>query len=453
MDCLEGMKQIKHDSVDLIVTDPPYGYSFMGKDWDKAVPSVDIWNECFRILKHGAFCFVMSAPRQDVQSQMIIRLQEAGFNVRFTPLYWASASGFPKASNISKMVDKQMGVEREKTGEIKTHAQKGVAIAEERTVIGAGAFGEARTEELTKATSPQAKALDGSYGGFQPKPAVELILVAMKPCTEKTYVNQALKNNKGITWLDDCRIPYDTEYIPQPRGNLNTTSEQKYGYKNCVEIGSPNGRFPANLLVSDDCLNDGNVSKSSKINSLGGFGISKNDYGDNSKDIDYERGYEDSGSFSRYFDLDKWFINKLPNSVKKTFPFFIVPKASKGEKDDGMNEFEEGEVPYSKYRGNYDTTKSYVSEYPNGKKRPMNKMRNIHPTVKPTKLISYLITLASREGDLILDPFMGSGTTAIASRQLSRNFIGYEKDKEYHKICLARIKEHLAQKKLFEVSA
>ena len=83
----------------------------------------------------------------------------------------------------------------------------------------------------------------------------------------------------------------------------------------------------------------------------------------------------------------------------------------------------------------------------------MNKMRNIHPTVKPTKLISYLITLASREGDLILDPFMGSGTTAIASRQLSRNFIGYEKDKEYHKICLARIKEHLAQKKLFEVSA
>jgi len=76
--------------------------------------------------------------------------------------------------------------------------------------------------------------------------------------------------------------------------------------------------------------------------------------------------------------------------------------------------------------------------------------KNIHPTVKPTQLMSYLITLGSRENDLILDPFIGSGTTAIASRLLTRNFIGFEKDKEYHKIAEARIKDYMEQMKLGE---
>src|SRR6266700_6626879 len=104
---LTVLKTIDDNSVDCVVTDPPYGYSFMGKDWDKAVPSVDIWKECVRVLKPGAFAFIMSAPRQDVLSQMVVRLSEAGFRTDFTSLYWAYASGFPKAANIGKMVDKR----------------------------------------------------------------------------------------------------------------------------------------------------------------------------------------------------------------------------------------------------------------------------------------------------------------------------------------------------------
>jgi len=100
-DCLELMKELDSDSVDLILTDPPYGYSFMGKDWDKAVPSVDVWRECLRILKPGGWCFVMSAPRQDVLSRMIVNLSDAGFKTDFTSIYWAYASGFPKATNVS----------------------------------------------------------------------------------------------------------------------------------------------------------------------------------------------------------------------------------------------------------------------------------------------------------------------------------------------------------------
>ena len=148
--------------------------------------------------------------------------------------------------------------------------------------------------------------------------------------------------------------------------------------------------------------------------------------------------YKSEGSFSRYFDLDKWHINKLPKSAQKTFPFMIVPKASSSEKNDGMNGDENKQVCRTNNAGEFKNL-----DIPVG---------NSHPTVKPIKLMSYLITLGSRENDLILDPFIGSGTTAIASRKLTRNFIGFELSKEYHKIAEARIKDELAQKKLGEVA-
>ena len=115
-DSLIELAKLKDNSVDLIVTDPPYGYSFMGKEWDKALPDKRIWKECLRVLKHGGFAYVMSAPRQDVLSRMMIDLEGAGFNTSFTSMYWAYASGFPKAMNISKAVDKKLGVEREVVG-------------------------------------------------------------------------------------------------------------------------------------------------------------------------------------------------------------------------------------------------------------------------------------------------------------------------------------------------
>ena len=115
-DCLESMKKMPDNSVDLVVTDPPYGYNFMGKDWDKAVPSIDIWKECLRVLKPGAFAFVMSAPRQDVLSQMIVRLGDAGFDTDFTSMYWTFSSGFPKSLSIHKKIQKDITELLEKQG-------------------------------------------------------------------------------------------------------------------------------------------------------------------------------------------------------------------------------------------------------------------------------------------------------------------------------------------------
>src|SRR5947208_10200205 len=104
--CLKVLKTLENGSVDCVVTDPPYGYSFMGKDWDKAVPPTEVWKECLRVLKPGAFAFIMSAPRLDVLSQMSLRIEQAGFEIGFTPIFWTYATGFPKAQNIGRAVDK-----------------------------------------------------------------------------------------------------------------------------------------------------------------------------------------------------------------------------------------------------------------------------------------------------------------------------------------------------------
>jgi site-specific DNA-methyltransferase (adenine-specific) len=209
----------------------------------------------------------------------------------------------------------------------------------------------------------------------------------MKPRTEKTYVDQVLSNGKGVTWLDDCRIPFKD--CSDKSGVMNGNDERSnfvgytYGLKDYKDKrkrghGNSEGRFPANLLVSDDILND----------------------------------------HSRYFDLDAWFA--------------IIPKPAKSEKNKGCED-----LPEKIANPNYGS---------GGFKRPTDEPErqikprgNHHPTVKPIKLMSYLITLGSRPDEIVLDPFMGSGTTGISAKLTGRNFIGYEMEEEYFQIAEARI--------------
>ena len=283
------------------------------------------------------------------------------------------------------------------------------------------------------------KEFEGAYGGFQPKPAVEVIIVIQKPGTEPTQAGQALNNGKGITWLDDCRIPYSDESDQEAvracttepdKHSAFTSIEGKYdsgGYKKKDE--NTQGRFPANLLVSDDVLDDGKITKSSPVTQSKntGFGGNNNDYGQNSKDWgkEYQTGCYDKGTFSRFFSLDAW--------AEKNLPFLIVPKASKKEKNAGVGHLE----GYGRF---HNSSKS--GEMMPSKKMPPSKVKgNHHPTVKPIKLMSYLITLGSRPGDTILDPFAGSGTTGCAAEMLGREYILIEMTEEYIPIIEARL-EH-----------
>ena len=424
-DSIDELKKLKDNSVDLLCTDPPYGYGFMGKSWDKTLPPKEIFQESLRVLKPGSFAFVMSAPRSDVQYRMAQMLEDVGFEIGYTPIYWTYATGFPKASNIGKMVDKRLGAKRETTG-TRVSAYGDAELSESND--GRNLWGKNATnvvELKNKPASDEAKKLDGSYGGYQPKPAVEVVIVAMKPLSQKGYLDQALDNQKGITWLDDCRIPFagmnDKEQFDKDNvaGMMNFDEKYERGEGKMYEGGwekpmrtstksesSPLGRFAANLLVSDDVLN---VESKGQLAPTTGNEPSMNKdmltHGDYSGHGKAMKPRNDGNSFSRYYSLNAWWnsrLSKLPDEVKNTFPFLVVPKASKSEKNNGVE-------------------------------------NNIHPTVKPLNLMSYLVTLGSRKDDVVLDPFMGSGTTPMACVTLSRNYIGIEREDEYFEIANARV--------------
>jgi len=366
-DSLDILKTLDNNSVDLTLTDPPYGYSFMGKHWDKALPNIEIWKECYRVMKPGAFIFVMSAPRSDVQSRMSIDLENAGFVTSFTPIFWVYSSGFPKAYNMGQSAEKLMttGKARRPDRDLGNITRNRWSGEQDGTLF-------TDTGGKIELTTEEGKRLQGAYGGFQPKPAVEVVIVAMKPLSKKTFVENALNNGKGITWLDDCRIP---------PGDRETES-----------------RFMSNLLVQDDHL----------------------------------------GENSKFFDLDSWWnerINSLPEKIANEFPTLLVKKPNKNEKELGLENFEKKTA--GSYLGNVDEkNNNSIGANPS---RPPSKKANTHPTVKPIELMNYLTILGSRENDVILDPFMGSGTTCVSSLINKRNCIGIELEKDYFDIANARI--------------
>ncbi len=192
-----------------------------------------------------------------------------------------------------------------------------------------------------------------------------------------------------------------------------------------------------------------NNGKTTKSNSKDGVRKAGSEFGQNSgwndhKNVDsIRKGISDEGSFSRYYDLDAWWesrIQELPLDVQTTYPFMIVAKASKSEKNKGLDGLEEKFKAGADFRPNH-KEKALEGESGNPYGR-WDKVKNFHPTVKPISLMSYLVTLGSREDDLVLDPFVGSGTTCIAAKLLDRKYIGMEMDDGYVVIAQERIKAH-----------
>ena len=148
-----------------------------------------------------------------------------------------------------------------------------------------------------------------------------------------------------------------------------------------------------------------------------------------------DMGYADCGTFSRYFDLDSWWrerLNEMPPNLRALVPFLVVPKPSQGEKDEGCEDLPIGQLKRGGGLGK-DPSK------PNAFGSVKAAGRNIHPTCKPLKLMAWLVTLGSMADDLVLDPFLGSGTTAVACKLLKRFFLGIERDPMYYTIARSRI--------------
>ena len=426
-DCIDVMKTFPDNSIDCVVTDPPYGMSFMGKEWDKALPPLAAFTEVCRVLKPGALCFVMSSPRQDLMWRMMKLLEDAGFEVSQSFISWIYKTGFPKAYDVSKGIDSKKKLKRTEY-EVDDNFLRRNPVSNHKPDYDGNFNDGLDASKRFKPVSDEARQWDGWKSITGLKPALEPILMVNKPLSEKTIVDNVLKWGTGAMNVDACRIPFENEADIGDKDRfkgLSVLPPEKGWNKNKIicntEVGSKGGRFPANLLVSDNAIDTGEITiGDNRIETIGrspNLG-SKGIYG-KSGVVNSPR-YSDVGDQSRYFDLDAWATHH---------GILDVPKPDNKERDYGLKN-----KPKEVHRAGHGN-----KETDDVTQRFRTIARNIHPTVKPIKLMAYLIELGCPRDGVVMDPFVGSGTTCIAAKQLCRRYIGIELSPEYHALAEARI--------------
>jgi site-specific DNA-methyltransferase (adenine-specific) len=292
--CLGVLKQMLSNSIDTIITDPPYALEFMGKGWDKVLPSFEIWKEALRIAKPGATFLCFGGDR--THHRLMVNIEDAGWVIR-TCVYWIFGSGFPKSLNIGKAIDKLQGNKREELG------------IHKRTGKETGVFGTFTGNNLeTKGTS----GWDG--WGTALKPAAEIIVVAIKPLNG-TFAENALKHGVAGLNIDGGRI-----FGPEPHHNYGRTSgESSFVGKSEKPVNTPpQGRYPANIILDEEAgkLLD---LQSGILNSHAGQGK-----------------YDDFTDKNCYGDGWKRIVNQ-ESSQGGASRFFYCAKASKSERNAGLS--------------------------------------------------------------------------------------------------------------------
>jgi site-specific DNA-methyltransferase (adenine-specific) len=387
------LKNIEDNSVDSIVTDPPYALvggsrngspqpgdtstpygrsgpskkkGFMGKEWDGKLPDVALWKEVLRVAKPGAFMVAFGGTR--TYHRLACAIEDAGWEIRDC-LMWVYGSGFPKSHNIGKAVDKLRGNERVK-GALKFKGGTQLGVINDDDWKPKDVYEDIGNSEW-------------EGWGTALKPAFEPIILAQKP-REGTFANNVLKYGCGALNIDESRVKIDPNADASQIRTMNRSKKQEQNgwgmnqnKKDRPQVVSTQGRWPANFI------HDGSEEVLELFpNTKSGSGNGNAKKGEQSDNIPLRRGdlipRKDHGSAAR---------------------FFYCAKASKSERGDGNN----------------------------------------HPTVKPIKLMKYLCTLITPPNGIILDPFMGSNTTGKAAKELGFNFIGIELEEQYFEIAKERI--------------
>ena len=244
---MDQMLFMADSSVDSIVTDPPYGLSFMGKKWDYDVPSVEIWAECLRVLKPGGHLLAFAGTR--TQHRMAVRIEDAGFEIR-DMIAWVYGSGFPKSLDVSKAIDKAAGVAFDAV------PASGVGFM---NAEGAGGYNVTKNQLVRKGDSTEA-ARQWQGWGTALKPALEPITVARKPLIGTVAAN-VLEHGTGGLNIDGCRVGDFQNLTPSGVDRRNAALAEA-GYRpGTYQMGdkppdTPPGRWPANLIHdgSDEVL-------------------------------------------------------------------------------------------------------------------------------------------------------------------------------------------------------
>ena len=403
---LDMLEEIEPNSVDAIITDPPYELNFMNKGWDNSgiAFNKEAWKKCYDVLKPGGHLLAFGGSR--TFWKIAAAINEADFEIRDT-IMWLYGCGFSKSMNIELAIDKRNGVDN-RTGNIRTDGKATLGDIYE------WANGKPDTKEYEERKAQN----EWAGWGTQLKPAYEPILVCRKP-VENSIVDNVLKYGVGGINIDECRV--ETNDINRKGG---ATTNGNLGWKPSSKTYN-GGRFPANVILTYD----------------------ESDYEEVCGNMPYTKGngsepnYEKSNSENRVYMEGK---NKTWNKSGAHFDdegsaarYFYCAKATKFDRDEGLDSFETLEISDGCKRSNAETSNKFGSGERFGK--------NIHPTVKPVSLMRYLVRLVSPKGATIMDCFNGSGSTGKAVMLENKEFkkdykyIGIELTDEYLPISKARI--------------
>ncbi len=339
-DVLAALPDLPAESVDAVVTDPPYELGFMGKSWDRTgiANSVPMWTEVLRVLKPGGHLLSFGGTR--TYHRMACAIEDAGFEIR-DQIMWITGQGFPKSLNVSKAI--------------------------------------------TKADYPAHLAKSWEGWGSALKPSHEPIVVARKPL-EGTLVSNVLSYGTGAINIDACRVPSE----PVPINKLESWSgfgqEKRPEYTQTI---NNEGRWPSNIIHdgSEDVLDQFPQSNGQSGNLRSS-----------------ESPKTTLGRLSAMREVAEMKARVEEN--KSAARFFYCAKTTKHDREEGCESL------------------------PNG---------NNHPTIKPTELMRYLVRLVTPPEGIVLDPFMGSGSTGKAALLEGFKFIGIEKEQEFAAIARARL--------------
>jgi site-specific DNA-methyltransferase (adenine-specific) len=343
---IDLLKTLEPNSIDSVITDPPYGLAFMNKKWDYDVPSIEFWKEVYRVLKPGGHILSFGGTR--TYHRMVVNIEDAGFEIRDC-IQWIYGSGFPKSLNVGKTIDEYKG------------------------------------------------------WGTGLKPANEPIVMARKPIAKKSIVENVLEYGTGGINIDGCRISTDEKIHYRTHCAVNQgTVFVGNGFGNYGYTQHNDGRFPVNVIFECTCDDDTHTNP----------------------------------------ECPCYIMDEQNNGASR---FFYQAKVSKKERNMGLDGFEEKER-FRLYET--DTIKNWSEDSIKYQKR--NPQKNNHPTVKPINLLTYLVRMVTPPNGVVMDCYMGSGSTGIAALLEGFNFIGMEMEEDYFNIAEARINNYEEYRKLLK---
>lgn len=419
-------RMLPDNSVDAVITDPPYGIAFMGKAWDQpgefgsarlrtggenkrrghkdaalnaglydlspaAMLNFQRWctawaTECLRILKPGGHLLAFGGSR--TWHRLAAAIEDAGFEIRDS-IAWLYGSGFPKSLDVSKAIDKAAGAEREVVGRKTGRGASAVCDMRGGRLVG-GDSGGIDCSAITAPATEDAKRWQG--WGTALKPSFEPIVVARKPLSG-TVAQNVLEHGTGALNIDACRVPGVGDNARESKGGY-------IGYRSGERADKPNtgegGRWPTNVVLDErqaealdrqtGVLHSGIMRAGADRQPRAGGTI----YGADTRTFAPADTYGDSGGASRFFPVFRYEA-KAPTSER--------PNA------DGVQ----------------------------------------HPTVKPLELMRWLVRLVAPVGAVVLEPFAGSGTTAEACVLEDRQCIAVEREADYLPLIVSRLQKPVQQ--------